>query len=339
VLSYRSIVVHFSPQLNLLDDAKVTDLDRQEIDEDRITKAIEQRDRLSLENKGIIKEEIDVNDLFSNGDVMSINSVKISPSIPQNNLKVNKFLLEPLDLPSFPLLNETNNGDIISSITPQRPTSAKSIHLRNKNIIKTQHIVPADEKLTATLDKIILSSSELTHGSDCVLAGNAALSMRRRMRELKHSPLNISSPTTSSTTTVRGDDFTNMLSLDSSKPLPNIPKSGEGVRKTWRSIASRNTKTSKYESPSDDMSVDDKLDRPTSGESARSSFRDFDDTHIINMLKKKPKLVQEFVTRDGFQCFFDGIDAKRMSKLLRVAFNNDEAMIERRMSLLQDHLK
>jgi len=61
------------------------------------------------------------------------------------------------------------------------------------------------------------------------------------------------------------------------------------------------------------------------------------------MLKLKPKRVPELRTEEGFQTFFQGINEKRMRRLLETAYEHlkdreREKKVQRRLKLLNGHM-
>ena len=68
------------------------------------------------------------------------------------------------------------------------------------------------------------------------------------------------------------------------------------------------------------------------------------DEDLIELLRVKPKRVPELRTHDGFQQFFNGIEEKRMKRLLDRAFEglepkNKRKKIKRRMALLEGFMR
>ena len=67
---------------------------------------------------------------------------------------------------------------------------------------------------------------------------------------------------------------------------------------------------------------------------------DMTDTELVELLRKPPKSIAMLRTKSGFQEFFRGMDAKRFSKLLQLAYQDIEdrterdAKIQRRMELM-----
>jgi hypothetical protein len=67
------------------------------------------------------------------------------------------------------------------------------------------------------------------------------------------------------------------------------------------------------------------------------------DEQLVTMLKLKPKRVPELRTEEGFQTFFQGINEKRMRRLLETAYEHlkdreREKKVQRRLKLLNGHM-
>ena len=84
--------------------------------------------------------------------------------------------------------------------------------------------------------------------------------------------------------------------------------------------------------------LDEDVPREEEGEALGRS-----DEELIVMLKLKPKRVPELRTEEGFQTFFQGINQKRMRRLLEMAYEHlkdreREKKVQRRLKLLSGHM-
>lgn len=95
------------------------------------------------------------------------------------------------------------------------------------------------------------------------------------------------------------------------------------------------------------LPTNDNAGSKKSGKISSSSFGaavERDDLDLIELLKVKPKRVPELRTHDGFQKFFQGIEEKRMKRLLERAFEDlpskvSRKKIKRRMALMEGFLR
>ena len=59
------------------------------------------------------------------------------------------------------------------------------------------------------------------------------------------------------------------------------------------------------------------------------------DKELVSMLQKLPKTIPQLRTRSNFQTFFQGIDLKRMERLLTSAYNDIPNEIQKREKVMK----